>query len=224
MLSRRTKQQCLQSTPAGYYPSPIMPRVPISYVETTKNVIKEVVYRRPTPDPFARNLKIREFLRKPTWSVKSLLPDPAAIEPQTPTVTPKQLHHLLRLSALPHPKNAEEETSMLKTLETQLHFVREIQKVDTTGVEPLVGIRDETAEATEENTITLADLQKDLDAEQKVGKNGRVRRVPREDPKAKKAENWDLFKMAEGKTVGRFFVVRKQKEEQKKALGEQGEA
>lgn len=104
---------------------------------------------------------------------------------------------------------------MLKTLETQLHFVREIQKVDTTGVEPLVSIRDETVEAKEENTITLADLQDELDAEEKIGRNGRVKRVPREDLKARKAENWDLFKMAEGKTMGRFFVVRKQKEVEK---------
>lgn len=110
---------------------------------------------------------------------------------------------------------------MLKTLETQLHFVREIQKVDTTGVEPLVSIRDETPEAREEDTITLADLQEDLDAEEKVGKNGRVRRVPKDDPKAKKAEDWDLFRMAEGKTIGRFFVVRKQKEGKKEAVEEQ---
>lgn len=173
-------------------------------------------FRRPPPDPFARNPKIREFLRNPTWSVKSLLPDPAATEQQSPLVTPKQLHHLLRLSALPQPKDAEEESSMLKTLETQLHFVREIQKVDTTGVEPLVSIRDETPEAVEENTITLADLQGDLDAEEKVGKNGRIRRVPRHDPVASKAEKWDLFGMAEGKTMGRYFVVRKEKDEVKR--------
>lgn len=197
-----------------------MPRIPISYVETTKKVIEEV-YRRPTPNPFIRNLKIREFFRKPTWCVKSLLPDPAASKQAAPTVTPKELHHLLRLSALPQPKDAEEESSMLKTLETQLHFVREIQKVDTTGVEPLVSIRDETLEAREENTITLADLQEELDAEQKVGRNGRVRRVARDDPKAKKAEGWDMFKMVEGKTVGRFFVVRKQMEGEKTAVKEE---
>ena len=190
-----------------------MPRIPISYVQVAKNAIKEEPYRRPTPDPFVRNLKIREFLRNPTWSVKSLLPEPGTIGQEAPTVSPKQLHHLLRLSALPPPKDAEEESSMLRTLETQLHFVREIQKVDTTGVEPLVSIRDETPEAVEENTITVADLQEDLDAEQKVGTNGRVRRIQSDDPEARKAEAWDLFKMAEGKTIGRLFVVRKEKEE-----------
>lgn len=101
---------------------------------------------------------------------------------------------------------------MLRTLETHIHFVREIQKVDTKGVEPLVSIRDETPEATAENTISLADLQEDLDAEQKVGKNGRVRRISSDDPKANKAEAWDLSKMAEGKMTEGFFVVKKQKE------------
>ena len=198
-----------------------MPRVPISYVDFAVTVTKEKIYRRPTPDPFIRNPKIRDFLRHPTWSVKSLLQDPAATERQAPRVTPEQLHHLLRLSALPQPKDAAEESSMLETLETQLHFVREIQKVDTTGVEPLVSIRDETSQAAEENTITLADLQEELDAEQKVGKHGRIRRVTRDDPKAKKAENWDLLKVADGKMVGRFFVVRKQKEAKKEAEEEQ---
>jgi Asp-tRNA(Asn)/Glu-tRNA(Gln) amidotransferase C subunit len=200
-----------------------MPRIPISYVEIAEKVITDHVYHRPTPDPFVRNPKIREFLRTPTWSVRSLLPDPATVEQQAPTVTPNQLHHLLRLSALPQPKDAEEESSMLKTLETQLHFVREIQKVDTVGVEPLVSIRDETPEAREEDTITLADLQEDLDAEEKVGTSGRVKRVARDDPEAKKAENWGLFKMAEGKMAGRFFVVRKQKEVEKEAVGEESQ-
>jgi Asp-tRNA(Asn)/Glu-tRNA(Gln) amidotransferase C subunit len=200
-----------------------MPRIPVSYEQTTKNMFKEVPYHRPPPDPFVRNPKIRDFLRKPTWSVKSLLSDPSAVKHQPPAVTPKQLHHLLRLSALPQPKDAEEESSMLRTLETQLHFVREIQKVNTAGVEPLVSIRDETEEAREENTITLADLQEDLDAEEKVGRNGRVRRLPREDPKAKKAENWGLFKMAEGKTMGRYFVVRKQKDAESKAADKESE-
>ena len=112
---------------------------------------------------------------------------------------------------------------MLKTLETQLRFVREIQKVDTTDVEPLVSIRDETPEAVEDNTITLADLQYELDAEEKVGKNRRIRRVPRADPLADKAERWNLFGMAEGKMVGRYFVVRKEKEKEEMKKAEKPE-
>jgi Glu-tRNAGln amidotransferase C subunit len=102
---------------------------------------------------------------------------------------------------------------MLKTLESQIHFVREIQKVDTTGVEPLRTIRDESAEGIEEHTITLADLQEHLDAEEVVGRNGRIKRRPREDPEAKEAEDWDPFAMSEGqeKNMGRYFFVRKEK-------------
>ena len=102
---------------------------------------------------------------------------------------------------------------MLKTLESQIHFVREIQKVDTTGVEPLRAIRDETAEGIEEQTIRLADLQEYLDAEEVVGRNGRIKRRPKEDPEAKLAEDWDPFVMSEGqgKNKGRYFFVRKEK-------------
>ena len=168
---------------------------------------------RPPIDPDPR---IVRFLEKPTWSVRSLLPTPNS--QSTPTVTPKQLHHLLRLSALPPPKDAEEEAEMLMTLESQIHFVKEIQKVDTTGVEPLRAIRDETAEGIEEQTITLADLKEHLDAEEVVGRNGRIKRRPREDPVAREAENWDPFAMSEGqgKNKGRYFFVRKEKKVEEK--------
>ena len=99
---------------------------------------------------------------------------------------------------------------MLRTLQTQLHFVREIQKVDTTGVQPLVSIRDETAEAKTENTIGLEDMREHLNDEEQVGKHGRLRRIPKkDDPVSRRAEDWDLFGMAEGKTTGRFFEVKK---------------
>jgi aspartyl/glutamyl-tRNA(Asn/Gln) amidotransferase C subunit len=185
----------------------------ISYLKVAKVVTKEFIFRRRNPDPYVRNNNIRSFLRDPTWTVRSLLPNPYLAEQPAATVTPPQLHHLLRLSALPLPKDAQEESSMLQTLETHLHFVRAIQKVDTTGVEPLVSICDETAEAREENTIRLADLRAELDAEEQGANFGRRRRVPREDPEAQKAESWDLARMAEGKMMGRFFVVRKQVEQ-----------
>jgi hypothetical protein len=109
---------------------------------------------------------------------------------------------------------------MLKTLESQIHFVREIQKVNTTGVEPLRAIRDETAEGIEEQTIKLADLQEYLDAEEVVGRNGRIKRRPKEDPEAKVAEDWDPFAMSEGqaKNKGRYFFVRKEKKAEDKRV------
>ena len=166
---------------------------------------------RIVPDP-----RIVSLLAKPTWSVKSLLPQ--ADSQSTPTVTPRQLHHLLRLSALPQPKDAQEEAEILKTLESQIHFVKEIQKVDTTGVEPLRAIRDETAEGIEEQTIKLADLQEHLDAEEVVGRNGRIKRRPKRDPEARQAEDWDPFAMSEGqeKRKGRYFFVRKEKKVEEK--------
>src|SRR6266516_5495727 len=69
-------------------------------------------------------INVDKLLSKPSWSVRSLLPDSQTTS--SPEVTPKQLHHLLRLSALPQPSSSEEETKMLQTLSSQLHFVMEI--------------------------------------------------------------------------------------------------
>src|SRR5579871_3348118 len=109
----------------------------------------------------SRVVDIEALLSKPTWSIQSLLPQSSSSSPSNPSsnpdqeITPTQLHHLLRLSALPAPKNAEEESSMLNTLAAQLNFVRQIQAVDTRGVEPLRAIRDETAEADADREIGL---------------------------------------------------------------------
>ena len=164
------------------------------------------------PSSIVPSARIATMLENPTWSVRSLLPE--ANSSATPTITSNQLHHLLRLSALPPPKNEQEETKMLKTLESQIHFVREIQKVDTTGVDPLRAIRDETAEGAEEQTIRMADLQEYLDAEEVVGRNRRIKRRPRDDPEARAAEDWNVFAMSEGKKMGKYFFVRKEKKAQ----------
>ena len=97
----------------------------------------------------AEHVDVEELLSKPTWSVSSLLP-PKDPSPESPQISSKQLHHLLRLSALPPPKDEAEEAKMLSTLSSQLHFVKDIQSVDTTGVEPLRSLRDETAEGEKE--------------------------------------------------------------------------
>jgi Asp-tRNA(Asn)/Glu-tRNA(Gln) amidotransferase C subunit len=91
-------------------------------------------------------------------------------------ITSTKLHHLLKLSALPLPATPEEEARLLSDLRSQIHFVRELQSVDTKDVEPLVAIRDETHEAMEENQINLSDMQPFLEQEEKVGNNGTVRR------------------------------------------------
>ncbi|RAK96256.1 DUF726 domain protein [Aspergillus ibericus CBS 121593] len=148
---------------------------------------------------------IDAMLAKPTWSVRSLLPDDSA-KTSTLSVTPTQLRHLLRLSALPQPANEEEEKKMLETLESQIHFVKQIQSVDATGVEPLQSIRDETPEAVKENTIGLEQLREALSKERVVGRNKRIQRVegPRND--RPDGDIWDGNALAyASKTKGKFF-------------------
>ncbi|RDW82373.1 hypothetical protein BP6252_03485 [Coleophoma cylindrospora] len=157
--------------------------------------------------------EIDELLSKPRWSVRSLLPP--ANPPINSEITPEKLHHLLRLSALPQPKDAEEEASMLETLHAQLHFVRDIQSVDTEGVEPLVGIRDETKAGLEQEMISLdsPEIINALENEVVQGSNKRPRR--RRDVKVdtQDAEKWNVLGTA-GRTEGRYFVVNSGKAEQ----------
>lgn len=166
--------------------------------------------RDPTP---------RDILSEPTWSVRSLLPpSTASASPnaqaasgpkQEEEITPQTLHHLLRLSALPPPSSPDEEAQLLNTLRSQLHFVRSIQSIDTTGVKPLVSIRDETAEGVQEQTIRLETLREALGSEDVIGHNKRPRRRRQEGRKEqiKGVEDWDVLKGASEK-VGRYFVVR----------------
>jgi len=150
------------------------------------------------------------MLSKPSWSVKSLL-DSEISSTSDPTITQKQLHHLLRLSALPLPTSAEEESKMIKTLESQLHFVRAIQSVDTTGVQPLQSIRDETEEAAKENEVTLESLQVDLDKEEVIGRSRRIRR--RKDSATERQEGASFDPLAQAsKKIGRYIVVETSKD------------
>lgn len=155
--------------------------------------------------------EIKQLLSNPTWSVKSLLSSEDR-EQAADAVSSNQLRHLLRLSALPPPSSQEEEAKMLKTLNTQLQFVREIQKVDTECVEPLRSLRDETVEAQKENEIGLDDLKEAFSREEVKGKHyRRIRR--RQDLKVdtKGAEDWNVLGHAERK-VGKYFVVENTKD------------
>jgi Asp-tRNA(Asn)/Glu-tRNA(Gln) amidotransferase C subunit len=149
--------------------------------------------------------ELEQLLAEPTWSVESLLP-PKAQAPDAPKITSQQLHHLLRLSALPPPETPELEQKMLDTLAAQLHFVGKIQEVDTTGVEPLRAIRDETAAAEEEQTITMETLADALKNEKIIGTH--YKRIQRNTAPvdAKDAESWDVLGSAERK-AGKYFVV-----------------
>ncbi|KAJ4325013.1 hypothetical protein N0V94_000897 [Neodidymelliopsis sp. IMI 364377] len=149
--------------------------------------------------------ELEQLLAEPTWSVESLLP-PKSRAPNALQISSKQLHHLLRLSALPLPETLEQEQKMLDTLAAQLHFVGEIQRVDTTGVTPLRAIRDETKAAEQEQTIGLDTLKEALAKEKVIGKWHR--RIQRDTTPldAKHIGDWDVLGSAE-KKVGKYFVV-----------------
>ena len=139
-----------------------------------------------------------------------MLPESKTDQPSL--VSRDQLHHLLKLSALPTPKSEKEEFTMLKTLENQIHFVEEVQSIDTTDVEPLVAIRDESADNIKDEMITLEKLQPYLDQEEKVGNNGTIRR--KKPATMIKDSGWDPFKLGDGeesRRKGKFFFVRKDK-------------
>ncbi|KAG9246467.1 DUF726 domain protein [Calycina marina] len=158
------------------------------------------------------HLDIATLLSKPSWSVRSLLSDTTTQPTTADSITPKTLHHLLRLSALPLPTSPAQECALLATLESQLLFVRAIQAVDTDGIEPLQAIRDETADGERERTIGLDDLKEALGREDVVG---RMRRPRRRRGKGRKEKEWDVLETA-GEVVengiGRYFVVRSGKE------------
>ena len=107
---------------------------------------------------------------------------------------------------------------MLESLHSQLHFVRDVQSVDTEGVEPLQSIRDETEEGIKDATIGLKSVKEALNQEVFVGRNRRPRRNRRPVEEVKEVEGWNVFQTAE-ETVkvggNRYFVVRSGNDEPK---------
>ncbi|KAF2723988.1 hypothetical protein K431DRAFT_218424 [Polychaeton citri CBS 116435] len=158
--------------------------------------------------PANGKVDIDTLLEKPSWSVSALMQPPTALVNLAP-ITSKQLHHLLRLSALPPPISLGEEHKMLSTLESQLHFVREIQKVDTTGVQPLTSLRDETTAGEKEAEIGLDALAEAVRAEEVRGKfHPRIRRKKGTVAisESQSVDQWDVLSCTERK-AGRYFVV-----------------
>jgi len=151
---------------------------------------------------------------QPTWSTHSLL-DSSKEQPQQEqqeeSITPTQLHHLLRLSALPLPRTASEEASLLRDLHLQLRFVRRVQACDTRGVEPLRAVRDETEAAKREATVGLEQLLETLKEEVVVGHYQRPRRVRDRKVDTAGVEDWDPLQTASRK-AGRYFAVKSGKE------------
>jgi Asp-tRNA(Asn)/Glu-tRNA(Gln) amidotransferase C subunit len=116
------------------------------------------------------------------------------------------------LSALPQPVDKAEETSMLRTLEAQIHFVKSIQNVDTKGILPLRAVRDESREAIKEATISLETLKEALAKEEVVGRRKKIQRqttrIEDADASHVESDQWDGNALASAtKTAGKFFVV-----------------
>ena len=163
------------------------------------------------PKQCPRHVDVEELLSKPNWSISSLLPPSDTSRNSTsPSISSQQLHHLIRLSALPPPSSLEEESRLLSTLSSQLHFVQEIQKVVTTGIEPLASLRDETEEGEEKSEIGMEQLRDALGEEEVVGKwYRRVRRkkvASGEEGSGDGEGKWDVLDTA-GRKVGRYLVV-----------------
>ncbi|KAF8477038.1 hypothetical protein BDZ91DRAFT_708577 [Kalaharituber pfeilii] len=129
-------------------------------------------------------------LSKPSWSVRSLLPPKPGSSStiESSEITPAKLHHLLRLAALPLPVSPEEEKALISTLLDQLHFVKDAQSVDTTGVSPLHMIRDEIAG----KNYTMEDIEPTSSALRDADIQGRIK--------------WDVLGLASRK-LGDHFVV-----------------
>lgn len=151
------------------------------------------------------------ILSRPTWSVRSLLPDDQDTQSAESRITPKQLHHLLRLSALPLPKTPQDEAKMIDVLQSQLLFVRDIQSVDTQGVEPLRSIRDETEAGLSEATIGVDQLRDALAQEVSFGRSRRPRSQKLAEKPTPEVEGWDPLQTA-SQTTGPYFVVRSGKD------------
>lgn len=153
----------------------------------------------------------------PTWSARALLPSSSTTSSNTSpspqdTITPKTLHHLLRLSSLPPPSTPQEESALLNTLHTQLHFVRAIQAVDTKGVAPLTSIRDESSSSSSSSTtaaaaVTLDKLKEALAGETRVGFRGRPRRVREENGRARNADEVMVEEKTRNRRERGYFVV-----------------
>jgi Asp-tRNA(Asn)/Glu-tRNA(Gln) amidotransferase C subunit len=151
-------------------------------------------------------IDVDALLSEPTWSVQSLLPTQEQSLEEYP-IAIKHLQHLLRLSALPPPNTMQDEAELLSTLASQLHFVKEIQKVDTTGVEPLRALRDETLAAESNDEITLDSLKDALAQEDIVGRQyKRIRRRQKSSSPPDDSERWQPLNHAQ-RRVGKYFTV-----------------
>jgi Asp-tRNA(Asn)/Glu-tRNA(Gln) amidotransferase C subunit len=227
-MARRAVQGPTHATNPAVAASPLQAQRPGQFGSWPARGTSSAVTSSPDlrPPGGERKATPSEILAEPTWSVRSLLPPSQGFGAAGSAaqqgggggdeISPSTLRHLLRLSALPPPASEDEESRLLETLRSQLHFVRSIRSIDTSSVAPLVSIRDETAAGVREQTIGLAALEEALAREDVIGHNRRPRRrreygvttgKAQKKEQIKGVEDWDVLKGA-SETVGRYFVVR----------------
>lgn len=98
---------------------------------------------------------------------------------------------------------------MIDVLQSQLHFVRDIQAVDTANLAPLRSIRDETAEGLREVAVGIEQVSAALSEEAMIGHSRRPRRQRKSENA--KIDNWDILSTASRK-AGKYFIVKSGKE------------
>ncbi|POS84110.1 hypothetical protein EPUL_004314 [Erysiphe pulchra] len=138
------------------------------------------------------------------------------------SISDEEIHRLLRLSALPPVNDAHQLQILREELEAQLAFVRKVQCVDTEGVEPLVCVRDETAEGVRNATITLDDLKTALSKEDQMGKCQRPRK--RKTIIVNEETKWDVFANSENvieMNGEKYFIVKQRKSAPSSEIKEQ---
>lgn len=103
---------------------------------------------------------------------------------------------------------------MIDVLQSQLLFVRDIQSVDTQGVEPLRSIRDETEAGLREATVGVDQLRDALSQELSFGRSRRPRRQKAPEMASPEVDGWNPLQTA-SQTIGPYFVVRSGKDNSK---------
>lgn len=121
-------------------------------------------------------------------------------------LTTDRLQHLLRLSALPPSQSISDTQEKLSTLHSQLGFVKDVQSVDTKGVQTLQSLRDETIVASQETSVDIESVKHVLNSERLIGKHYKRLRTETRRPPID-SDSWDVLGHAERK-VGNYFVVK----------------
>ncbi|CAK7564362.1 MAG: hypothetical protein SEPTF4163_002251 [Sporothrix epigloea] len=151
------------------------------------------------------DVDVAKLLDRPAWSVANLISTDHEVSEVNSEINLEKLRLLLRLSALPFPTSPEEQAAKLKALRRQLHFVRDIQTCDTTGLSPLQAIRDETQTAIKAQSIGVKELEQTLLQEVAFGHSRRPRRL-KDNIATTPVDDWNILDTAPHK-AGRYIVV-----------------